>query len=178
MDSPRPCSRRCCLSLLCGLGAIVGCVIPPSLSVSNGDGGPGNSPPAILSLSVDAETLVQPGPMTLGVGQMSTAIVSLLDIDVGDTLLVRFFVDYSLSNPLPARVECVAASNGMPMRSATCNLQTLCVADDVDKPPPGHDLEIVVFDRQPLDPGEPPFQDVPPGGLSTDVFYHLECEAQ
>jgi hypothetical protein len=173
-----PAVRASSVGSLLGLSLLGACVIPPSLSVSNGDGGVGNSPPAILSVSADQETLVQPGPVTFGVGQMSTAIVTLLDIDVGDTLLVRWFVDYSVQNALPARVECPSAPNNMPTRTATCDLHTLCVANDVDKPPPGHDLEIVVFDRQPLDPGTPPFQELPPGGLSTNVFYHLECEAQ
>jgi hypothetical protein len=128
-------------------------------------------------VSADQETLVEPGPVTFGVGQMSTAILSLLDTNANDMLLVRMFVDYSVMNPLPARVECVAPPNGTSVRSASCDLHTLCVAADVDKPPPGHDLEIMVFNHQPADPGTPPFQDVAPG-QSTNVFYHLECEAQ
>jgi hypothetical protein len=166
------------LSLL-GAGA---CVIPPQLSVG-GDGGE-SSPPAILSVSADDETLVAPGPVTFAVGQMppSNAIVSLLDSDTTDTLYVRWFVDYSLN--LVPQVECPdVAPNGMAFRSTTCNLESLCTDAILDATAPFtcdnvpcHDLQIIVFNHQPADPGTPPYQDVAPG-QSTSVFYHLECEA-
>jgi hypothetical protein len=166
------------LSLL-GAGA---CVIPPQLSVG-GDGGE-SSPPAILSVSADDETLVAPGPVTFAVGQMppSNAIVSLLDSDTTDTLYVRWFVDYSLN--LVPQVECPdVAPNGLTFRSTTCNLESLCTNAILDEAAPFtcdnvpcHDLQIIVFNHQPADPGTPPYQDVAPG-QSTSVFYHLECEA-
>jgi hypothetical protein len=166
------------LSLL-GTGA---CVIPPQLSVG-GDGGE-TSPPAILSVSADDETLLAPGPVTFAVGQMppSNAIVSLLDTNTNDTLYVRWFVDYSLN--LVPQVECPdVAPNGMSLRSTTCNLESLCTNAILDETAPFtcdnvpcHDLQIIVFNHQPADPGTPPYQDVAPG-QSTSVFYHLECEA-
>jgi hypothetical protein len=147
------------------------CVIPPSLSVE-GDGGVGDSPPAILALSSDQQQLTQPGPASFGVGQMSTAIVSMVDTDLNDTLFVRWFVDYSTQNPLPARVECFAPPSGSATRSAQCDLHTLCVQKDVGVE---RDLSIVVFDRPLMDPGNPPFQQMQPGGISSSWFFHLAC---
>jgi hypothetical protein len=169
------------LSLL-GTGA---CVIPPQLSVG-GDGG-ADSPPAIMSVIADQETLVAPGPVTFPVTQpgmpAGTATVSLLETDTSDTLYVRWFVDYQLS-PIP-RFDCPpAAPDGMSVRSTICDLETLCTELDLknvngetcEGGVPCHDLQIFVFNHQPDDgSGNPPYQDVAPGE-STSVFYHLECE--
>jgi hypothetical protein len=33
-----------------------------------------------------------------------------------------------------------------------------------------------VFDREPIEGGDPPFQAMTAGGLSTNRFYFLECQ--
>jgi hypothetical protein len=38
-------------------------------------------------------------------------------------------------------------------------------------------LSIVVFDREPLESGDPMFQAMPEGGLSTSRFFFLTCSA-
>jgi len=149
------------------------CVIPPSLSVE-GDGGVGDSPPAIIAVSSDQQQLSPNGSVTFTVAQVSTAIVTMVDTDLDDTLTVRWFVDY-VTNPSPQRLECLAPPSGSATRSATCDLSTLCENKDVGAE---RDLSILVFDRPLLVPGSPPFQQMQAGGLSTSVFFHLECFSQ
>lgn len=152
-----------------------GCIITPDLSVQT-DGGINNSPPAIMAISSDDQQLgPSPGPVNFGVMAPSTALVTLLDTDLDNVLTVRWFVDYSSTNQLPARVECKAAASGNALRTASCDLHTLCVGNDVG---PEHDLQIAVFDHDMRDPGTPPYQDDGPSGLSTSVFYHLNCFTQ
>jgi hypothetical protein len=156
------------------MSMLVGCVIPPSLTI--GEDEPVNSPPAILSVTSDQQALPEPGPVVFDVGPTAGDLsVSLIDTDTLDTLYVRIFVDYNLPNQLDARAKCTAPPNMTPTRTATCHLNALCQAVDVGVE---RSMTIVVFDRLPLDPGEgePPFQAMPPGGLSTSRFYFLKCQ--
>lgn len=147
-------------------------MIPPSLSVDNQDAG-ANSPPAILSVrSNDSGELPEPGPVVFDVGA-GTMTAELIDTDLDDTLFVRVFVDYTIDRPTPARVTCTAAPNQKAQRPITCDTQALCLGDDVNQT---RNMSIVVFDRQPLDSGSPAFQAMPPGGLTTNRFYFLNCE--
>ena len=175
-----------------GLAAFGACVLPPSLTVGAEDAAV-NSPPAITSVRVDGQELPPPGPVSFAVADTPTMTVDVTDSDLGDTLYVRAFVDYcepiggNPGNELDARSKCVAppaAVNPTAQRSTQCDLRSLCVASDVTSTNPcdplnktagEHDLSIVVFDREPLDSGEPAFQALPPGGLSTSVAYHLFC---
>jgi hypothetical protein len=151
----------------------VGCIIPPSLGVEQQDAGV-NSPPAIISVRSDQNELPEPGPVDFEVGSMSPLNLTLLDTDVNDKLYVRVFVDYSSKSPTAPRSSCTAASGDQAQRTASCALQGLCLpGDTLDNP---HLMQVMVFDRQPLDPGELPlFQAMPPGGLSTDRTYQLIC---
>ncbi len=171
-----------CSLALAGLG---GCVIPPSLQVGAEDAAV-NSPPAILSVRVDGQELPPPGPVNFVVADTPTMTVDVIDTDLGDTLYVRAYVDYCVGNELDARSKCVAppsATNPTAERSTTCDLRSLCVAQDTSTPSPcdsseqngQHDLTVVVFDREPLDSGSPAFQAMPPGGLSSSVYYHMLC---
>jgi hypothetical protein len=88
------------------------------------------------------------------------------------------FLDYSTS-PAP-RSSCTAASTGQATRTATCALQGVCLPSEVntttDMP---HVMQVMVFDRQPLEGGESPlYQAMPPGGLSTDRTYSVFCRGQ
>jgi hypothetical protein len=155
------------------LSLVVGCVIPPSLEVEVNDAGV-NSPPAILSVTSDQQALPEPGPVVFDKGPSAGSLsVSLIDTDTLDTLYVRIFVDYNLPDRLPARSTCTATPNMMPMRTATCDLSALCATADVGVQ---RSMTIVVFDRQPLESGEPPFQAMPEGGRSTSRFYFLKCQ--
>jgi hypothetical protein len=160
------------LSILC----MVGCVIPPSLTVGEDAGV--NSPPAILLVTSDQQALPEPGPVLFDIGSTAGDVsVSLIDSDLLDTLYVRIFVDYNLPNRLDARSKCTAPPSTTPTRTATCPLNSLCVMDDLGVQ---RNMTIVVFDREPNDSGEgdPPFQAMPEGagGLSTSRFYFLKCQ--
>ncbi|HET9625444.1 MAG TPA: hypothetical protein VFP84_28950 [Kofleriaceae bacterium] len=153
--------------------ALVGCVIPPSLSIGEDAGI--NSPPAVLSVAGDQQALPEPGPVTFDVGRTAGNLsVSMIDTDVTDTLYVRIFVDYNTPNRLDARVRCPPSSTGTAQRTVTCNLSTLCTDDDVNVQ---RNMTVVVFDREPLEDGsDPAFQALPAGGLSTSRFYFLRCQ--
>jgi len=154
---------------------LVGCVIPPSLST--GDDAGVNSPPAITSVTSDQQALPEPGPVLFDVGPTAGDVsVSLIDTDLTDTLFVRIFVDYNLPNRFDARAKCQAPPTMKPTRTATCHLNALCATEDLGV---SRSMTIVVFDREPLAPGEggdPPFQAMPAGGLSTARFYFLKCQ--
>jgi hypothetical protein len=147
-----------------------GCVIPPDLSVADGDAGV-NSPPAILALRRDQQELPEPGPVNIerGTGSIS---VTLLDTDTTDKLYVRVFVDYKVTDPTPARSTCTAPPNGTVQRTVTCDLSALCQQADVGAE---RLMQIQVFDREPLETGTPPFKAMQPGGLTTSRIYQLQC---
>jgi hypothetical protein len=155
---------------------LVGCVIPPSLSVDNQDAG-ANSPPAITAVRADDKALFEadaekPAIFSPGEGSIS---VSLVDTDVGDTLYVRVFVNYTLANPEGPRSSCTANPIETAKRSVTCDVQAVCLERDVTS---GDTLNmsVVVFDRLPLESGDPPHQAMPEGGLSTSKFFFLKCQ--
>lgn len=149
----------------------VGCVIPPSLGVEQQDAGV-NSPPSIVSVRSDQTELPEPGPVDFEVGSMSPLNLTLLDTDVNDKLYVRVFMDYTTKDPTAPRSTCTAASLGEATRTATCALQALCLTKDVGVP---HLMQVMVFDRQPLEAGTPVFQAMPADGLSTDRTYQVNC---
>ena len=153
------------------LGA--GCVIPPSLEVQDGDAAV-NSPPAIVAVASDQQPLPEPGPVLFDRGGTAGSLsISLIDTDLLDTLYVRIFVDYNLPDRLPPRVRCTVPPNMTTTRTATCALSSLCAVGDVGAT---RSMTIMVFDREPFEAGDPPFQQMPPGGLSASRFYYLKCQ--
>jgi hypothetical protein len=152
---------------------LAGCIIPPSLSIDFQDGGI-DSPPAITSVRSDNQELLEPGPVTFTYGALSTMNLTLLDTDIKDTLYVRIFVGYSEDNPTAPRSFCQSASGTSPIRSATCDLQALCLQSDIGAQPLPL-MTIVVFDRMVLDTGKPAFQALPTDGQSTSRTYELNC---
>src|SRR5258705_13511125 len=61
---------------------LVGCVIPPSLSVDNQDAGV-NSPPAILAVRSDQQELPEPGPVVFDQGPTAGKLsLQVIDTDV------------------------------------------------------------------------------------------------
>lgn len=154
--------------------ALGGCVIPPSLSVETEDAGV-NSPPAILAVRNDQQELAE-GEGASFVRGAATINLTLLDTDLRDSLYVRVFIDYKLSDPTPARATCTAPppTPAAAQRSVTCDVSAVCKISDVgagELP-----MSIVVFDRQPLDSGTPAFQAMPAGGLKTSRFNFLTCQ--
>lgn len=153
---------------------LVGCIFPPNLGVEVQDAGV-NSPPAIISVRSDQTELPEPGPVDIAVGQMSPLNLTLLDTDINDKLYVRVFVDYSKANPTSPRSTCPSATSGQPTRTATCPMQGICLSSEVNDGK-AHLMQVIVFDREPLETGEAPlFQAMPMGGLSTDRAYELNC---
>ena len=152
---------------------LAGCVFPPDLSVGKQDAGT-NSPPAFLGIRSDEQELPEPGPVLFNRG-MGTFTAELIDTDLGDDLFVRAFVDYTIENTTPPRVLCTAPKSDKAVRTVTCNTNALCLEGDVGKPVPLN-MTVVVFDREPLESGDPAFQAMPEGGLSTSRFYFLTCK--
>lgn len=152
---------------------LVGCVIPPSLEISQDAGV--NSPPAILSVTSDQQALPEPGPVAFGQQTMDALSISLIDTDPLDVLYVGIYVDYNAPDRLAARAKCMAPPSTNPLRTATCRLNSLCVDADIGVT---RNMTIVVFDRPPDDSGngDPPFQAMTmTDGLSTSRFYFLNC---
>lgn len=152
---------------------LIGCVIPPAIDSTREDAGV-NSPPAILLVNGDQQALPEPGPVSFEQGRTAGNLnITLIDTDLRDTLYVRIFVDYNLPDRLDARVRCTAAPGVTAVRNTTCILSTLCAEPDIGVQ---RHMTVVVFDRLPLENGEDPaFQAMPPGGLSTNRFYFLNC---
>lgn len=160
--------------LFLGSVASGGCVFPPDLSVGDQDAGV-NSPPAILAVRSDQQELPPGETVTFELGVTAGSInATLIDTDVGDTLYVRAFVEYSVSVPTPARVTCTAPPPvpAAAQRSVMCDVTALCQPADLGTL---RSLSVIVFDREPLESGQPSFQAMPPGGLKTGVFYFLQC---
>jgi len=150
---------------------LAGCILPPSLSTESEDAGV-NSPPAITAVRTDADNLFEPGPVSLTRNSSGTINFELLDTDVQDVLVVRVFIDYSIEDPTPARAQCTAAPTGAAKRTVTCTASAICQTADDGKT---RNLTAVVFDRSPLEAGEPEFQAMPAGGLSTSRFFFANC---
>jgi len=154
---------------------LVGCVIPPSLSVDNQDAGT-NSPPAIVQVSSDQQVLPEPGPVLFEKGPGAGSLrVTVVDSDKLDTLYVSVFVDYNvpLGDERAPRSTCIAAPNMTEKRVTMCDLGALCLSADIGQT---RNMTVVVFDRQPSEPGEPFFQHMGTGGMSTSKFYFLQCQ--
>lgn len=150
-----------------------GCIIPPSLSVENQDAGV-NSPPSIVAVRADDKVLAEADPLSPAnfVVNEGAISVALLDTDALDTLYVRVFVDYTSKTPFGPRAQCTAAPNESTRRTVTCDVGSVCFEDDINKT---LNMTVMVFDRQPLESGEPPHQAMPEGGLSTSKFFFLRC---
>ncbi|MGN6105710.1 MAG: hypothetical protein ACTHU0_11440 [Kofleriaceae bacterium] len=156
---------------------MAGCILPPSLEVENQDAGV-NSPPAILAVRSDLQELPEPGPVSFQFGASpgtQTLNIELLDTDVLDTLYVRVFVNYRVTDPTPARSTCAASPTSTALRNVTCDLGALCQMNDITSS--RLDMSVVVFDREPLESGSPMFQAMPEGGLSASKFYYLTCRS-
>jgi hypothetical protein len=154
--------------------ALVGCVIPPSLSVAEDAGL--NAPPAITSIRSDQVDLPEPGPVTFAAGA-GTINVEVLDPDVADKLFVRVFFNYEIGNPTAPRAASTAAATGEALRKVTCDVGALCLAQDIPNREDYtyHGMTVQVFDREPLETGTPRFKAMPDGGLSTSWFFYLDC---
>ena len=157
---------------------IAGCVFPPSLSVEQQDAGV-NSPPAITAVRAEDQALAEADPKSPAVfiRDEGSLNISLLDTDEADTLVVRVFINYTLADPENYRAQCTAPPIGSARRSITCDVSDVCFEQDVTS---GDTLNmsVVVFDRVPLESGDPPFQAMPEGGLSTSRFFFITCQGQ
>jgi hypothetical protein len=101
-----------------------------------------------------------------------TLELGLYDTNLDDTLYVKAFVDYAPTDPKPARASCDVVDSTV-QRSCTLDLAGLCQTSDVGVE---RVMQLLVFDRQVLDNGEPLYQAMPPGGLSTSRTYFLICQ--
>jgi hypothetical protein len=148
----------------------VGCFIPPSLSVDQTDAG-ANAAPSITSVRADGVELPEFAKVNFERGAGTLNLV-LYDTDLDDTLFAKAFIEYKSTDPTPARSNCQTAGSTV-QRSCTLDLAGLCQAADVGVQ---RLMQILVFDRQVLDTGEPLYQAMPPGGLTTSRTYFLICQ--
>ena len=148
-----------------------GCVIPPSLSVDKTDAGL-NSAPAITSVRADNVELAEYDTVNFEKG-LGTLNLTVWDTDLDDTLFPRVFVDYTVNDPTPPRAICTKAAGNTVARSSTCELGGLCQDVDIGKE---RTMQVLVFDRAPLEFGTPVFQAVPEPGLSTSRTFTLICQ--
>lgn len=156
---------------------LTGCVIPPSLEVDQQDAGQ-NSAPIITAVRSNTEQIREPGPLKVIRGASAGSLsVEVVDTDTEDRLFVRLYVDYTIEEPQAARAECLASGGGIARRDCAADLTALCTSDDVAAPP--EDLPLVnvkVFDREPMIAGDPPFQAMVEGGLSSGFTFRLDCD--
>jgi hypothetical protein len=153
-----------------------GCVLPPTLGVEQQDAGI-NSPPAILSVRSVLAELTEPGPIDISKMTMGqTLTFRLLDTDLSDTLFVKVFVDYNappLGEATAPKAFCTAASDSKSAeRTCTAQMDGVCLGVNTAVQ---HQMQIYVFDRVVLDSGTPLYMSMPPGGLSTNRTYLLNC---
>jgi hypothetical protein len=146
------------------------CVFPPSLSVDTTDAG-ANSAPAIVSVRADGVELPEFFRVTFERGR-GTLNLTLHDTDLTDTLYAKVFVDYNRPDKTPPRANCQTAGNTV-QRTCTLDLAGLCQSGDLNVE---RVMQVLVFDRQVLDTGEPLHQAMPPGGLSTSRTFFLRCQ--
>lgn len=150
------------------------CVVPPDLSIEGDDTPAENSPPILVSVADrSGNPFTRPGPHTLTIGD-DRLTVTVADNDRADVLTLYFFVDYGLPLPTSRRVECLAApgTDGERERTVVCDVNTICLPTEAST---NHVLEIEVFDRNPVDTGNPPFRSVAPPGLSTSWWWDITC---
>jgi hypothetical protein len=151
-----------------------GCVIPPDLETEKGDASV-NAAPTILDVRDEAGNVFErPGPrdITVGAGRL---VLTIEDPDLADTLFVRYFLDYGLPAPTPARIECEAAPGATPTleRQITCSLVGVCTTPALG---PDHIFEIEVFDREPVvDDPTRLFRALAPPGLSSAWWWQVTC---
>lgn len=171
-----PARRGPPIALALGLPlAAAACVVPPDLSPEGDDTTALNSPPIIVSVADrSGNPFTRPGPRSVTIGDDRLA-VTVADNDLGDVLTLYFFVDYGLPMPTPRRIECLAApgASEVPQRTVLCEINTVCLEGEQQSNP--HVLEIEVFDRSPVDSGDPPFRSVPAPGLSSGWWWQINC---
>jgi hypothetical protein len=113
------------------------CVIPIPAEVETGDGGGLNAPP-IIQTSIPE----MPGPITLP----QTLSVTFKDIDVGDTLFVRVFRDYTADQRpvLDLRIP-NDPLNGTELRTQLIDALAICNGAPTDE---DIVVDIMVADRE------------------------------
>jgi hypothetical protein len=148
------------------------CVFPPSLSVDTTDAG-ANSAPAIVSIRADGVELPEFSTVLFERG-FGTLNLTLHDTDLTDTLYAKVFIDYNKPDKTPPRANCQTAGTTV-QRTCTLDLAGLCQSGDLNVE---RVMQVLVFDRQVLDTGEPLYQAMPPGGLSTSRTLFLFCVEQ
>jgi hypothetical protein len=153
-------------------------LIPPSLS-SDPPEPVANAAPVVLSLRSDQEELIEPGPVIVTRGVTTQLYAELYDTNLDDILYLRFYVNYTVTDPTPARAACKTSTTDSLQRSLTCDITALCSTGDVGKA--GLRLEVEVFDRALADTGTPQYKAMEPDatgkpvGISTGLVYDLTC---
>ena len=151
-----------------------GCVIPPDLNVEQNDAAV-NAAPVILDVRDESgNPFERPGPRDITVGQ-GRLVLTISDPDLADTLFVRYFLDYGLPAPTPARIECEAAPGATPTleRQITCSLVGVCTTPALGA---DHVFEIEVFDRPPVvDDPTRLFRALDPPGRSSGWWWQATC---
>ncbi len=163
-----PLARR--LLLVGGMaGCVCACVIPPPGDFAEADAGP-SSPPVIVSAAPPFEFPL----MNLEPGDQRRLVLTLRDVDVDDTLYVRFYADYGIDGQQGPVGECNAVPTGEQVRTADCATSTLCATISDAEP---HMLEAMVADLDFLAEGDPPFRALPPTAAYSFRSWMMTCTA-
>ena len=128
------------------------CVIAPVSEVDSVDAGP-SSPPVIMSAAPSPEFSF-PGPLILDRQDERTLSLTVQDLDIGDVIYARLYVDYGLPDPQPAYAECQAASTGESTRVIACPTNAICNALDAADVN-DHVLSVMVADSEFLSDSDP-----------------------
>ena len=149
-----------------------GCVFPPSLSVDTTDAAL-NAAPSITSVRADNTEFPELKTLVFEQGENAgTLVLGLYDTDAGDTLFARIFVDYNNPDRTPARSGCQSAASTVE-RTCTAEMNGVCQTADIGQT---RVMQVIVFDRELLDFGEPLYQHMEPGGISASRTYFLRCQ--
>jgi hypothetical protein len=145
------------------------CVVPiPASPLEDGDAG-ANGIPDIVSAS--PANYGFPGPIELDRSSPQQITITLKDMDVEDTLVLRVFRNYPQS--LPPLVETTGTSIGNGERLATLDTTNWCVGQSDDEQIL---FTLVVADRPfAATTEQPPFQAVTPGGLKSEMYWIATC---
>lgn len=143
----------CSVLLVC---VLVGCVIPPPLEREDQDAAL-NSSPVLTGLD---PRYPSPGPIAVS-PDLEPMVLTVRDIDVGDTVWIYFYVDYNYPDPVPHLNSCQSAVSAIE-RPMNCPINALCAFDD-GPPDQIHFLEAMITDRALLPDGEPLYRALPEG---------------
>jgi len=135
-----------------------------------------NAAPAIISVTAGDVELAPYSAATFETGPAAgTLTLTLYDTDLDETLFVSVFVNYNVPAPTPPRSTAHVSDRSV-VRTVSVSMEGVCTTAEVGADPLPL-LQVYVFDREVIRDLEPPYQGMPPGGLSASQTFFLRCVA-